>query len=732
MIIGKHGETPVVDWGLAKVSVRAGPGGGEERPLTISSASGSSETLPGQALGTPAYMSPEQATGDLEHLGPRSDVYSLGATLYCVLMGRPPFEGNAGEALKGMMAGDFPRPRQVGPTVAPALEAICLRAMSRKPEDRYPTPRALAAEVERRTADEPVSAYAEPWLRRAGRWGRRHRTLVASVAVLLVASVVGLSVGTVLLGRANRRTEQQRRVAEANYRQARQAVDDYFTLVSESKLLNVPGMQPLRKEPLEGAERYYRDFLEKRAEDPAVRAGAASASFRVGWVKQAIGESTGAMEPYRTATGRFDRLARDNPGNVEYRRLLATGHGAQGLLLAGMDRVDDAIAEHRKALEIREAIAAADPDDVRARIDMARTHRNIGDLYRAVGQPERALAEWGEAIAIARPLLERPLPRAAGPVDLTGRNDLSAIVREDLGSALLDHAETLREGGRKDEARAAWEQARDLFESLVRERPDDLGLRARLADCDANAHSLQYDLGQFEEAERSILRSLELREAMAAPNPSVLLYRRALSEGLLNLAYTQMLLRRPSEALETYRRATDLAGALLAEHPDSKYTKNLLAQGLTVRANILSLDGQAAEALPMARRAVAILDPIVRDRPEKVVHTSALSNALRSLGRAEQGTGESVAALATYERVEAVDRALADRYPGCRSNQACSLSLMVRLVGPDRREAMAARAAEALRQAFAAGYVNFENVRIDPDPRPARLPSLDGWGPGEA
>ena len=153
----------------------------------------SAETLPGSALGTPAYMSPEQAAGDLEHLGPRSDVYSLGATLYCLLTGRPPFEGDVGEVLRAVQRGEFPPPRRLDPTIDPALEAVCLKAMAHRPADRYASPRALAEDIERWMADEPVSAWREPLSRRARRWARRNRTAVTAAAVALLAGVVGLS-----------------------------------------------------------------------------------------------------------------------------------------------------------------------------------------------------------------------------------------------------------------------------------------------------------------------------------------------------------------------------------------------------------------------------------------------------------------------------------------------------------------------------------------------------------
>src|SRR6516164_8090701 len=148
IIVGRHGETLVVDWGLARARGEdAGPS--EEPPLIPSSASGSAETLPGSALGTPAYMSPEQARGDLDALGPRSDVYSLGATLYCLLTGKPPLESDdVGAALCQVQNGEFRPPRSLNPAIDRALEAVCLKAMATKPGHRHASCKDLADDVE--------------------------------------------------------------------------------------------------------------------------------------------------------------------------------------------------------------------------------------------------------------------------------------------------------------------------------------------------------------------------------------------------------------------------------------------------------------------------------------------------------------------------------------------------------------------------------------------------------
>src|SRR5262245_2692524 len=142
-------------------------------------------------MGTRGYLSPEAAAGDWDRVGPASDVYGLGATLYALLTGRAPLQGsNTDEVLEKARRGEFVPPRQLRRAVSRALEAICLKAMAFAPEARYATALELAAEVEHWLADEPVRAYPDPWTTRARRWVKRHRLPVTAVAAAVLAAAV--------------------------------------------------------------------------------------------------------------------------------------------------------------------------------------------------------------------------------------------------------------------------------------------------------------------------------------------------------------------------------------------------------------------------------------------------------------------------------------------------------------------------------------------------------------
>ena len=211
IMLGAFGETLVLDWGLAKITgsvekpieESAGTGDGSQGSVTFPNAgagslrrsvvtnvrSQASQTIMGSIMGTPGYMSPEQARGQNDALDPRADIYSLGAILYQVVTGQQAIaRGKVVEVLKRVTTGNFPPPRKVLPTVPKPLEAIVLKAMSLKREDRYSTALELARDVERFLAEEPVSVWAEPWTLRARRWMRRHRLTVTTASGVVIAA----------------------------------------------------------------------------------------------------------------------------------------------------------------------------------------------------------------------------------------------------------------------------------------------------------------------------------------------------------------------------------------------------------------------------------------------------------------------------------------------------------------------------------------------------------------
>ena len=239
IMVGKYGETLVVDWGLAK-AMGTREIGSDDAPLCPSSSLSSSvQTQPGSAIGTPAYMSPEQAAGKLDDLGPATDVYSLGATLYHLLCGRPPFEKeHLGELLRKVQKGEFARPRMVAPEIPRSLEAICLKAMQSSPADRYPTARALADDIEHWLADEPISASTDTASERISRWGRKHRTVVQAGGISLVV-IAGVAIVAAFW--INQERDEKARLADektvlADEKTAAQALEREARIEAENHL----------------------------------------------------------------------------------------------------------------------------------------------------------------------------------------------------------------------------------------------------------------------------------------------------------------------------------------------------------------------------------------------------------------------------------------------------------------------------------------------------------------
>ncbi len=235
VVLGDYGEVVVLDWGLAKVV-----GEPDDPAATVPldpppqlTADADQKTEFGQVLGTPAYMAPEQAAGQLDRIDARTDVYGLGAILFELLTNSLPFGGGSTlEVLDRVRHTPPSRPSAVVPGTPRPLEAVCLKCLQKEPADRYPSAKAVAEDVLHFLADEPVSAYPEPWAVRARRWAKRNRLIVTSAVAALALAVPILVVGLILLdGSARRerdakeRAEENRAKAEANYDRARRSAE---------------------------------------------------------------------------------------------------------------------------------------------------------------------------------------------------------------------------------------------------------------------------------------------------------------------------------------------------------------------------------------------------------------------------------------------------------------------------------------------------------------------------
>lgn len=228
VVIGQFERVRVLDWGLAK-QVAAGAAGAHDAGDRdggngAASRGAGYETVAGQPLGTIAFASPEQVAGRHDEVSERSDVYCLGAMLYCVLTGKAPFAGSPRSSRRSrVLRGDFARPRAVHASIDPALEAVCLRAMALSPADRYASAAALGDDLQRWLADEPVSVFREGPARRLARWRRRNRAFARSIAVAATVLVVGACVGIAAQREASRRGRVEQR-AEELHRQGEEYV----------------------------------------------------------------------------------------------------------------------------------------------------------------------------------------------------------------------------------------------------------------------------------------------------------------------------------------------------------------------------------------------------------------------------------------------------------------------------------------------------------------------------
>jgi serine/threonine protein kinase/tetratricopeptide (TPR) repeat protein len=631
VMLGPYGETLVVDWGLAKQVAPAGPARAGEETLPPAADDTADATRPGQAAGTPAYVSPEQAAGRWDAVGPASDQYSLGCTLYALLTGRPPFTGRGPEeALAKAERGDFPPPRRVRRDVPPALEAVCMKAMALKPQDRYASVSDLAADVRNWLDDVPVAAWPEPLPVRLGRWARRHKPLVSGAAALLVTAVVLLAVGLVLLGDKQRETDRQRRRAEANAAQAAQAERAAAAQARRAREQRGLTLDALKTVVLAGQQEL--KAREDRLE-PLDKAGIRALRTRL---------LDKAVAGLRRVAGQAERSA-----EADHHAVLA--HLDLGDLFVLTDKTGEAERHYRSACDLARALVRADAADVRARRDLSAAWDKVGDVSLLRGRTEAALRAYRESLRLAGALAR------ARPDDTRARRDLSVSYNK-LG-------DVSQQRGRTEAAREAYAKALAFRKELVRARPGDVQARRDLASSYSNLGAVNQRLGRTGAALDACREALRIDRAVAEARPDDAGAQRDLAVAYDNLGDLICVAGRAEDGLEAYQNARRIWERLARADPHSTQAQRDLALGCTHVGNVALDLGQVRAARDAYARALKISQKLAAADPDNRQAQRDVAVAWNSLGDAERQRGRTRAALEAYRQAVRVTQALARADP---------------------------------------------------------------------
>jgi serine/threonine-protein kinase len=633
IMLGDYGETLVLDWGMAKPFERTeAERSTDENTLepTLDDDAWSA-TRPGYAKGTREYMSPEQAKGQWDEVGARSDIFSLGATLYAILTGQPPYQGRDKlEILRKARQGDFLPPRQVKKDIPRALEAICQKAMALRPEHRYATALNLGQDVDKWLADQPVEAWREPWWVKARRWLGRHRTLVTSAAAVLVVTVLSLSGLAILLtihneelAAANKSERAARRVAEGNFR----LMSTLYGEIGKSKSA-VAAFQ----KALDTTEKLVKD----QPDVPEYRKLQVQSQFNLGVLYKEIGQFKDAENAYQKALATSTRFAQDYPDVLLYQQFQGHSLNSLGFFYDDVNRQKDAEDFFVKALKVRKKLAEDHPDVAAYRADLAQSYSNLGVLYKETNRPKDAESAYQEALKIRQELV------TAFPADSDYQADL-ATSHYNLG--VLDC-----ETERFPDAEAAHGESRKIRSELARKYPGVPEYEADLAWSHNGLGIVYRETKRPKKAVEALEEVLRIREKLVAAHPGIVAYQADLASGCQNLALLYQETPRPKDAEELYNRALVWYERLAEAYPRVTEYQVDRANAYNSLATLYAETTRPVEAETMYRKALVIQERVARDHAKRIDLASDLGRTYSNLGSLMQDQGKPATAVACFSR----------------------------------------------------------------------------------
>jgi tetratricopeptide (TPR) repeat protein/predicted Ser/Thr protein kinase len=617
-------------------------------------------------VGTPSYMPPEQTGADRGPVGPAADVYALGAILYELLSGRPPFKAATPMDTVLQVLAEEPVPvRRLQPQVPHDIETICHKCLEKDPKKRYPSAAALAEDLQRFQAGEPVRARPVGPVGRVLKWARRKPAvagLLPAVLLVLAGGIVGTSTGMV---RALRERDQK---DEALW-QTRQALNT----MTDEVVADLQGAQvqltERNRQFLKKVLDYHAAFAAARADDPEGRHGRAGGFFRVGEIRLYLGELPEAETAFREAIALQKELADEFPARQDIRRELGQSYHQLGMLLGPADRGKEAEEAERESIAVSRQLVA-ESTLPQYRVDLAKSESSLGTYFLKELQFEEAEKHFREALAIAQQLVHE-FPDVADyhhdlfhtyydlglllsnssrseeaekcckevmalAQELIPRFRSRPELRQDLGDIYMFLAVLLQSTPRRDEAEKAWRQARSIFKEISAEFPARPFFRHKLAGCDNNLGMLLVNTNRLEEAEEVWSETLALFKQLCAEIQTRPDFRMHMAMSYANLALVLDRTHRKKEAEEAWQKAVEIARELVQKYPKQIAYRKVLAMISGHLAMYLHKTGKSAEAETTWREVLEVSKPVTHDVELSDTYRKLADDQEAMQGRLEQ------------------------------------------------------------------------------------------------
>jgi serine/threonine protein kinase len=619
ILIDAEGHPHVTDFGLAKLIE-------SDVELTVS----------GAIMGTPSYMSPEQASGRRATITTATDVYGLGAILYALLTGKAPFGGDSlVDTLQAVKEQPPESPRSLNPNVSRDLETICLKCLAKDPRRRYASAQALADDVRSWLDSRPIAARRVGPTERAWLWCKR-KPAIAALATAVALAVVGGTGGIFFvqakantnLRASNTLLAQQRNRAEEREKQAIDAVKEFRNAVADNaELKNNPSFESLRKTLLKGPLAFFKTLRASLQADgdtkPASLARLASVIHNYAHVTDEIGDVQDGIRSHEESLAIWQKLVAERPREPGYEFGLAVIQNCRGKMLSAVGNFDAARKAHESALAIFQKLADAHPSTLEYLKELAGSYNGFGVVCISAGQPEAARKPLEAGLAILQKLVDENPAVTEFQFDLAGSH-------QNLG-------EILGRIGQPDAARKATESAIAIQQRLVDLHPSEPRYQADLAATEQDLGIHLKNAGQLEAARKAYEAAQRILSNLALAYPTVNRYHRDLARSHNNLGELSRATGHPAEAIKAQEAALAIRQKLASAYPNViEYQHELAISHLNLGA-LLRDSGQPDAARKGYEAAALIQERLAKEHPESSEYASALGAVLNNMANLDLG-----------------------------------------------------------------------------------------------